>query len=723
MKKQLVFFLTVLLSVCLAKAYEVQAEEIRVLRGEEEETDIFLEGSEEVYSAYGKLESTGEYVLLRSTESGNHNVYQALELAEDGTGAGILLSRRGDNGYGLWLHLKVEGVRIGTGTISWEDVQLTDENGDWLTGAELPEITVQVLPNPLEIQLSGASGNNGWYTSPVTVTVSDKDAAEIWYDIGEGKTEYTEPFQIYHGETELVVTSDDGYGYTKKESRFISVDTINPVLKVSMEELDWQQEDIKVTAESSDGTSGLAWAYWAFSGSEESSGAWNMLNGKSELTMAQDGVWYLHLQAADNAGNETKKIYGPYRKDEKQPEIVFENLQDGQLVEEGILPRITVEDECSGIKKITYLLDGETWNKEKITGKGKHSLTVTAEDLAGNTRTETVEFSIYDAITVTASAENCHYTGTASFSALVLYRGEPLAEAETEFFLNGESIGTKRTNKEGKVHMYLPMELSPQEAELTVTVRQDDERFLLGAEDSDTFTVKPERAWLLYGGDYHVWYGEPLKIYLEMGEIPDFRQGDITRAEVLVELYRIENDGSKNLVEEEYLSPDEWGVATHEFYPDTGLYELRISFTEDSCYTGESIVLHPAVFNIDAELDWEGGSLLLDLPQLGVYMNVTFTFLPLSLEAEVEVRIPGTGITLTENEITGYDLGLNGLTLYGKAVNPEDGCVYSYEVCTGYTMGFFLNELETSVWKGEDKTKTPVYHFEWSAEDYFAEEE
>ena len=715
MKKQKLFFLIVLLGLCLSKGYSVRAEEIEVQRGEEAETEIFLEGSSEVYSAYGELKSTGEYALLKSPKEKNDRIYQAEKLWEDGTRTGILLSRRSDNGYGLWLRLNVEGIRIGTETICWENMKLTDENGGWLTGVRLPEITVRVLPNPLEIYLSGNQGNNGWYTGPVTVTVSDKDAETIWYDLGEGKKEYTKPFQVQHGETELVVSSDDGYGYKKEEICYISIDAVAPSIKVSTEELDWQQENMVIEVICQDGTSGIDRALWAISDSREYTGSWQTLSEKATITVEQDGVWYLHMSARDEAGNETEKVYGPYRKDAEKPEIDFVNLSDGQLAEDGILPQITVEDSGSGIKQTTYLLDGESWNKEQITGKGKHTLTVTAEDFAGNICTETVKFSIYDSIKVTAEAGNCHYTGTASCSALVLYHGEPLAGAMAEFYINGESVGTKETNEEGMVWMHVPMELSPQEATLTVVVPQDDENFLLGAEDSDSFTIKAEKAWLLYGGDYHVWYGDPLRVHLEMGELPDFRMGDITRAEVLVELYKIENDGSKTLVEEEYLSPDEKGVARCEFNPETGLYELRVSFTENSCYTGETLVLHPAVFDIDAELDWEGGSLLLDLPQLGIYASIGFTFLPPSLEAEVEVRIPGTGITLTENELTGYDLGMNGLVLYGRAVNPADGTSYSYEVRTGYTMGFLLDELETFIWKGEDKTKEPVYHFEWSA--------
>lgn len=717
MKKRMTFFLAVLFCLCMATPGSAQAEEIEVLRGEETETEIYLEGSEEAYSIYGELESTEDFVRLKETEDENSMDYQALERNDTDGSAKLLLSNRGSTGYGLWLRVRVEGVRIGTGTVRVAEPQATDENGEWLQNVELPDITVKVLPNPLVVSLSGTTGNNGWYTSPVTVSVSDRDAAEIRYDFGAEQYVYNGPFEVQDGVTALTVTSDDGYGYKKEEVRRIPVDTVEPSLTVSTQELSWQQETLEVTAASTDRTSGLSQAAWAFSGSRESRGSWNTLNGEELLTMEQDGIWYLHLKAVDNAGNETEAVYGPYRKDSVEPDISFENLYQGQLVEEGITPELTVTDSCSGIREITYLLDGQAWNLSEITGKGKHTLTVTATDLAGNTRTETVEFAIYDSIAVTAEAGDTHYTGTASFSALVTYRGEPLADAETEFFLNGESIGVTHTDREGRAWLQLPMELSPQEAELTVKVPQDEERFLLPAEDTDSFTVYPEHAWLLYGGDYSVWKGEPLRICLETGELPDFRMGDITRAELLVELYQIEKDGSRTFVEEVYLTPDEWGIATHEFYPDTGLYELKISFTEDSCYTGQEILLHPAVFDIAAELDWEGGSLLLDLPHLGVYMNITVTFLPPALEAEAEVRIPGTGITLTENRITGYDLTTDGMTLYGMAVNPADGTVYSYEVRTGYTMGFLLDELEASLWKGGDKTQEPVHHFEWSLED------
>ncbi len=716
MKKLIKMFLVVFFCFSLA-VRPAQAEEIEVQRGEEKETEIVLEGTEDVYSVLGELECTKDYVLLKQTDGENTGFYQAVELAEDGSGGKLLLSARRGGGYNLRLRLKVEGIRIGTGVVRIANARLTGEDGEWLEAVNIGEITVNVLPNPLVVSLSGKQGKAGWYTSAVDVTVTDMDAAKIWYDDGSDRVEYTGEFTLYNGKHVLTVTSDDGFGYQKEEICYVSVDTINPSITVSAQESGWQQEDIEVTARAADRLSGISYAGWFFSENREESGPWNTLGEEQVLRMEQDGIWYLHLCATDEAGNESSAVYGPYRKDSIKPEISFGNLYQDQLVEKSILPEITVSDELSGIKETVYLLDGKPWSLSEIREKGTHILTVTVEDFSGNSRTETVEFSIYDPVSITARTGDTHYTGTASCSALVMYSEEPLADRDVEFFVNGESIGVQKTDRNGQAWLHFPVELEPQEAELTVRVEQDDENFLLAAEDSCYFTVKPEKAWLLYTGDYSVRNGEPLRIRLETGELPDYRMGDITRAELLAELYLIENDGSRTFVEEELLFPDMWGTAFCELYPGTGLYELKVSFAEGSCYTGQELVLHPAVYDMDASLDWEGGSLLLDLPHLGLYVNVVFTFLPPSVEAQIDVRIPGTGITLTENRLTGYDLTMDGIVLYGTAVNPKDNSTYCYEIRSAYTLGIFLNELEVSLWKGEDKSKEPVYYFQWNAWD------
>ena len=592
MKKQKLFLFAVVFSLCLGIVYPVQAAELELLRGEEEETEIFLEGSEDGYSVFGEVTGSEDYLELKTPEEENSTNYQALVLNKEGSLGSLLLSQRGSSNNGLWLRVKVEGKRIGTGTMSLRGVQLTDKNGSWVLNPQLADITVKVLPNPLVVELSGEQGDNDWYLSDVTVTVSDKDAAEIWYDLGEGGQTYTEAFVIQDGENTLTVSSDDGYGYKKEEVRQVKVDTVAPMLSASVQELSWQPEAIEVTAGSSDETSGVKGAFWAFSEETEYSGDWNALEGEQNLAMEQDGIWYLHVKAKDNAGNEADEMYGPYHKDSVKPEIVFENLCQDQLVLEGIVPEITVTDDRSGIEEITYLLDGEEWSPEEITGKGRHALTVAAKDLAGNTHTETVEFNIYDCIEVTAFAEDVTYTETASFSALALYRGDPLPGAEVEFYLNGENIGACRTNREGMARMQLPMLLAPQRAELTVVVLQDDNRFLSGTEETITFGVLQKLVRMVYNGDINIWNGEKLRLTVGIAEhwrSKNLHLGDITKAELCAELYRIEEE-SRSFVEAYLLKPNEKGKVAYEIQPETGLYELERYFTENSYYTGEKLV-------------------------------------------------------------------------------------------------------------------------------------
>lgn len=725
MKKLIVCMTVLLFCLCLAVPRYALAEEIEVLRGEEAEEEIFLEGTEGVYSMTGRMTAETDFAELVLPEEENSLFYQAIKLLEDGSEAKLLLSERGTKGWEMKLKLRVKGVRIGTGTISFADMVMTDENGEWLTGVELPDITVKVLPNPLIVNLYGSTGEAGWYVSEVGVEISDKDAAQIWYSLNDGeKKEYTEGFTIGDGRFTITAFSDDGYGYRKEETRYVSVDTVAPELSVDAESLEWQAEDIVLTAGFKDGNSGLSVTGYAFSEKEDCAGSMEYMTScveEKELTQTADGIRYLHLYGKDMAGNEAEAVYGPYKKDSVAPEIRFENLTEGCLIEEAVLPKLEITDDRSGIKEITFTLDGEAWEAAEITDKGKHTLTVTAEDAAGNRTTECVTFSVYHKISVKAEASDTPYTHTASFSALVAYRGEPVDGVEVEFLVNGENIDTRRTEKDGRAHLYWPAGLSPQEAELMVRVAQDDESFLLAGEDTDTFTVKQEKAWLIYTGDHVVRKGEPLHLRFETGELPDYRHGDITKAELFVTLYRTEEDGGRTKVEEILLNPDKRGILRYDFYGDTGLYEMKAEFTEESFYTAPGITLYPAVYEVEAELSVSGGSLLIDLPQAGFYLRAEVSFLPPDIEAEVKVQLPGTGITLTEHRLDGYRLDTEGLVLYGSAMNPKDGSIYSYEIKTEFSYGFLLSGIQTGVWKGADREGTPLHTYTWRLEDILEE--
>ena len=708
------WFLTAAGSLFLLCPVTVQAAEVEVLRGEEAETEVYLEGTEDIYSFFGTLEADTGYVYLRDVKEENPLFYQAALCETDGSSTKLLLSSYGSGSYGLSLRLRVEGKRIGQSVLTFSGYQLTDDAGAWIESATLPEITVKVLPNPLNIELSGDMGNDGWFVSPVRVTVSDKDAASIWYDTGNGTKEYTNPFLLKDGVYSILVTSDDGYGYKKQEKRTCSIDTTRPHLTASETGLSWQKEDIVLTVSAWDSGSGMDFSARACSEDKEAFGGLEVFSGSETLTLTQDGVWYLYLTGEDVAGNEGERVLGPYRKDSVAPEVLIENIMEGQLVEKVVLPEIYSSDDRSGIKSITYFLDGEKWTLGEIRGKGYHTLSVTVEDMAGNTATDRVSFVIYDPVEIEVRAEDTRYTGEGFFSATVTYNGTPLAGREAGFFLNGESVGVRTTDRHGRVFLQMPVEIAPQEAVLTVKTGQEDENFLLAGEGSTTFTVEQENAWLHAGVTPVTEYGDGLSVYLETGEIPDFRMGDITKAELSVTLYVTEKDGSRTFLEEVWVHPEEDGRVCCDFYPEPGLYEIMIAFTENSYYTGQKQKAHAAVYEIQASLTTEGGSLLLDLPQFGIYVKADLVFSPeFDLEVTTELRIPGTGITLTENRLTDYDLTTEGLVLYGTAVNPKDRTTYSYEVRIAYSPGGVVTEAEITLWKGNNTTGEPAYHYEW----------
>ncbi len=705
----LCFALMLFCAVCQKR--QALGAEVEMQRGSETEVEIYLEGSEQIYSYLGFLKADTNYIRLEDAVKKNSKNYQEILLEDRGGKELILLSARGAESKGLTLRIRVFGKRIGETQLLFQDGLFTNRNGQWIEDAELPNITVSVLPNPLEVTLLGTMGNAGWYTSTVKVRVQDKDAAVIWYDLGYGKERYTGPVLLSDENREIIISTDDGYGYTKYEKRQVWIDTTPPVFTVSREQSNWQRESVILTAQSLDDGSGVYTAGWAVSDSEEYAGEFAALEAGTEITMEKDGSWYLHLSGTDVAGNTGQVTYGPYRKDSVAPEVSFVNLQEGQIVEKVIVPEIKATDDRSGVNRITCCLDGQEWLSGEITGSGNHTFSVTVEDNAGNTTTESVAFYIHDPVEILVSAEDSCYTGEGVFSAKITYDGEPMVNREAEFYLNEESIGTGVTDENGEVCLRKPLLLAPQTAVVTVRTKAEEENFLLEGEGSTEFTIAPETAWVITTAERKMPQRDELRIWIASGELPDSRTGDITKAEWVISLYRLE-DGEKVLTERVNLHPEEDGTAEYSFYPETGWYEVVTEAGENSYYAAPAQSLLTVVDRIEFAADAEKISLLFDLPQFGLYIRSDFIFRPeFTVNATAKLEIPGTGIILTENRLTDYVLEENGIVFYGSAVHPGDGAVYSYEICVGY--GIFVDKIEVSLWKGTDKTQEKAYYYSW----------
>ena len=699
---------------------------IEVLRGEEEEVEIVLEGTEDIYALYGVLRGDTDYVSMIKPWKKISQGYQALALNESGEQGMLLLSRLGfSKGDGLHFRIRVQGKRIGTAVLTLSTPQYSTATGKWLKEVEFPEIMVNVLPNPLKVMVSGEERNAGWYVREPKVSVVDKDAAEIFYTLnGEAEQEYTAPFSVPDGEWEVSVRTDDGYGYKKEESVTVLVDTKNPVVTASKRSADWQKENIVVVLRATDSTSGVYSANWAASEGSEAAGTYKSFTDSVTCILEEDGIWYLHVFAEDVAGNTAERVYGPYQKDSVAPEISIGNIAQNEIITDRITPEIGFYD-YSGIEKTEYYLDGKVWEPSEITGRGKHTLTVTATDLAGNRAEKSVEFTIYDSLEVSCQAEDSHYTGMTLFTASVAYDGEPLAGRNVMFYVNGETAGAAVTDKHGRAALPYLIQLAPQEAVLTAEVAQEAENCYAETQAETTFLIAPEHAVIVYTGDLFTRNGDVLTMRVEAAELPDPEKGDIMKAVFDIVLSFVEEDGSRTVVDTRQLSPDENGVVSWEGSYDTGLYELCISFAENSWYQGNELILYPGVYEVQATWEEGAGQLLIDLPHVGIRMLAKLAFMPVpDLSAEVAVRIPGTGIVLTENAMDGWNLTEEGLTLTGKAWNPETGEVYRYQVNVEFSYGLLMTKLEAFVWEGdgegageETDPEQPIYGFKWELEE------
>lgn len=697
---------------------------VEVLRGEEVEAELELEGTEAIYALYGNLTGDAAFISFGRPAKKVVAGYQALVPDEKGETGSLLLSRLGlPKKENLRFRIRIQGKRIGEATLWLSGPQYVSADGKWLENVTFPEIKVNVLPNPLEVYVSGAEGNAGWYIGEPEVRIVDKDAAEMFYAFGEAEeVRYTAPFLVPDGAWEIHVRTDDGYGYRKDESITVPVDTKKPVITASKRSTEWQDRDILVTLRATDSTSGVYNAVRALSESKDTPGDYQQFTDSTECRIEEDGIWYLHVFAEDVAGNTTQWVYGPYQKDTVAPEIVIENMSAGDVFTEGILPEITFTD-FSGIAKTEYYLDGRAWSLTKITGRGKHTLTVAATDMAGNRAEKSVEFFIYDPVNIAVLAEDSRYTGTAVFTATVTYDKKPLADRTVMFYVNGEAVGEAVTNRYGTAWLLYPVEIAPQEAVVTAVVATEEENYFAETQGETKFFVAGEYGVVAYTGELAARNGEMLHLQLEAAELPGLKDGDITKAVFDVSMAFVEEDGSRTMVETRKLSPDENGRIFWEGMYETGLYELKISFAEESWYQGNELLLYPGIYDVQAIWEDGAGQLQLDLPHVGLKVLARLAFLPVpELSAEVNVRIPGTGVMLTANEVEGWNLTEEGLKLTGKAYNSVTGEVYRYELRVEFSYGIFVTKLEAFVWEGEEPEEgsgeeadpnQPIYEFKW----------
>jgi len=319
------------------------------------------------------------------------------------------------------------------------------------------------------------AGTDGWYHGDVTVTAPDG------YSIAATQA------GSYSGSLTVSADQNGAYTYYLKqdttgyitEAMDITVkrDTVQPTAKITVKEKWWQsfletislglytntEDTVTIKAEDTAGTanSGISTVEYYISGTVYEGeaglaslkalgeGVWNTYNSGSGPKVSQNTVNYVYARVTDKAGNVSYVSTDGIVYDTTLPTLTLtpegtayigadrtENTYTG-TVEVAITAADAAVTGQNTLDTIQYVLDNgakttiAAGSRLQITGRGSHSLSVTATDKAGNQNTQTLTVRIYGgapAVTLTPASP-------------IVYDGAAIAEG-TDFTLDkGGSAG------------------------------------------------------------------------------------------------------------------------------------------------------------------------------------------------------------------------------------------------------------------------------------------
>ena len=275
-------------------------------------------------------------------------------------------------------------------------VQAKDKAGN--TACTTKTIKLDTTPPTASLVLPPADGSNGWYISPVTVTVTGTDGTS---GVGsqlvslDGSTWVSSLTLSTDGVYSIRGRVTDNAGNATTTSPVtVSVDRTAPVPDVSLSPASpngangWYVSPVTATANYSDATSGIASQSISLDGS-----SW-----KPSVTISTDGTSTVQVQAADNAGN-TASSSKTIHLDTTPPSANFMlppvDGANGWYVSP-MTVTITGTDAASGVASQLVSLDSSSWvSSLDLSSDGVYSVHGRVIDIAGNitniTRTVSID--------------------------------------------------------------------------------------------------------------------------------------------------------------------------------------------------------------------------------------------------------------------------------------------------------------------------------------------
>ncbi|MBO8169089.1 MAG: hypothetical protein H0Z35_07905 [Thermoanaerobacteraceae bacterium] len=134
---------------------------------------------------------------------------------------------------------------------------------------------------------------------------------------------------IPQGNYDLKVSVEDSKGNNTQLTIPVVIDKSPPTITFTPAATNWGNGDVTVGIGAFDSLSSVSEVKYSWSNSSTTPGYW--ING-SKATQADEGVWFLHVQATDQGGNTLNNVGGPYRIDKTAPSLAGYSLTGAKWV-------------------------------------------------------------------------------------------------------------------------------------------------------------------------------------------------------------------------------------------------------------------------------------------------------------------------------------------------------------------------------------------------------
>jgi len=341
-------------------------------------------------------------IITPSGTLGNNGLYvsdvSVSLTATDGDGLGVEKTEYSLDGGLNWVNYTSAFIISDEGETLIK-AHSTDFAGNTETPVELV-LKVDRSASVTTITTTGTLGDNGWYTSDVSVSLSATDTGgsglaktEYSLDIGTTWTTYTSPFIIANeGVGSVKARSIDIAGNVEVPIELsIKVDKSTSITNIipsgTLGSNNWYTSDISITLSGTDvGGSGLAKTEYSLDGGI----TW--LTYTAAFIVSKEGITFVKARSVDIAGNIESPVELSIKIDKSVSTINITptgTFGENSWYISDVDVSLSAEDPVSGVDSIEYNLDGGvTWTSYisvfTVTKEGITNVKVRSSDIAGN---------------------------------------------------------------------------------------------------------------------------------------------------------------------------------------------------------------------------------------------------------------------------------------------------------------------------------------------------